>query len=139
MVFLSLVLVPALKQGTGAEQRRLLFQRLGRRFRAMVWTSIAVLVTTGPLLLAARGLSVVEPAGWPFVLSLKLILVAGLVGLTAAHDFWLGPFVGRLLAGSVSNRNRYETFMIRLAPWVARLALGVALLILLLAVALART
>lgn len=128
MLFLSLVLMPVLKQNGLAGERRLLFVALALRFRAVAWTSIFVLLLTGPLLLIGRG------EDWR--LELKLILVALLIALTAVHDFWLGPWAGRLVRVSSESRGLWERTLVRISPWIARLGLLLALVILLLGVAL---
>src|SRR5581483_10719125 len=44
MVFLSLVLVPALKRDAASSQRAALFRAIALRFRAVVWSSVGVLL-----------------------------------------------------------------------------------------------
>ncbi len=139
MLFLTLVLVPVLTRDGFTAERRLLFQTLARRFRAVVWVSIIVLLGTGTWLLTARPESLLEPAGWPSALKVKLLLVTVLIGLTAIHDFWLGPKVGRLMREAQANSSPADQALIQLSPWVSRLGLVLALAILLLAVAVART
>ncbi len=138
-LFLSLVLVPVLKAEAFAAQRGALFKTVAGRFRKMVWASILLLVVTGLPLLARRVDSLLVPSGWPLVLTVKLALVALLVGMTALHDFWIGPKVGRWMRAPQESRTQGETRMVRLAPWIARLGLGLALLVLLLAAALVRS
>ncbi|MBI4401559.1 MAG: DUF4149 domain-containing protein [Nitrospirae bacterium] len=138
MLFLSLVLVPVLKQEPIAAQRGVLFRTIGVRFRSIVWISVAVLAVTGPLLLSQRGDSLLEPSGWSLVLKVKLLLVTALIGLTAIHDFWLGPKVGQSLRELPQDRGPAEVMLIRLSPWIARLALVLALGVLLAATALVR-
>ncbi len=139
MLFLSLVVVPVLKRESFTAERGILFRAIGRRFRLLVWVSVVVLLTTGPLLLSLRGESLLEPVGWSVVLRMKLLLVAILIGLTAVHDFWLGPRVGRLLSVSPGSQTLAENLQIRLSPWIARLGLVLALGVLLAATALVRT
>jgi len=139
MLFVSLVLAPVFKRDGFVGERRALFQTLALRFRMVAWASILTLVATGSMLLTSRMGSLAEPAGWPFVLKLKLALVAILIGLTAAHDFWLGPKVAALMRGKPTNRGATEQMLVRLSPWIARLGLMLALFILLLGVAVART
>jgi len=130
MTFLSLVLVPILRrQGMTAPEREL-FQMIARRFRVVVWTSVALLVTTGPLLLSQRGLSLWEPAGWPKVLSIKLTLVSILFALTATHDLVIGPRAAALHRAAQADRIGWERAMVAASPWVARLSLLLALVIL---------
>jgi uncharacterized membrane protein len=137
-LFLSLALVPALKDESFSAQRGALFRTVAGRFRKMVWASIVLLVVTGIPLLSRQVDSLLEPSGWPFILKMKLLLVALLVGMTALHDFWMGPKVGRWMRVPQESRTQSEPWMIRLAPWIARLGLALALAVLLLAVALVR-
>ncbi|MGH2620686.1 MAG: DUF4149 domain-containing protein [Anaerolineales bacterium] len=139
MLFLSLTLVPILKGEPVAAQRGALLRKIAKRFRMLVWVSIAVLVTTGSWLLPERVNSLHEPWDWPGALRSKLGLVAILITLTAVHDFWLGPTVGRLLREPEAARTAGEHRLILLSPWVARLSLLLAVGVLLAAVALVRT
>ncbi|MEW6544874.1 MAG: DUF4149 domain-containing protein [Nitrospirota bacterium] len=139
MVFLSLVVAPVLKHPPLAAQRGPLFRAVGRRFRAVVWTAIALLVATGPVLLSQRVPSLLDPAAWPPAAKAKLLLVGVLIVLTGLHDFWLGPRVGRLLGAPQKPRAGLDSFMIRSAPWLARAGLVLGLAVLLAAAALARS
>ena len=96
-IFLSFVLVSVLKREPFASQRALLFRSTARRFRAVVWGAIAVLLFTGPLLLHQREISIADPSGWLMVLAVKLELVAILLLLTLTHDLIIGPRVGRIV------------------------------------------
>jgi len=137
-LFLSAILVPVLKDEPFAAQRGALFKTVAGRFRMMVWASIGLLFATGVPLLSRRVDSLLDPWGWPAVLKAKLVLVILLIGMTALHDFWVGPKVGRWMRAPQESRTPFESWMIRLAPWVARLGLGLALAVLLLAAALVR-
>lgn len=138
MLFLSLVLVPELKRHLADGPRAGLFRAVGRRFRLLVWGSIAVLLVTGPLLLRDRVPSLMDPSTWPAIATLKLALVMTLLLATGLHDFWLGPKVGRLRTLPGDARSPAEALQLRLAPWIARGVLLLALLVLLAAVLLAR-
>jgi putative copper export protein len=103
MLFLALVVVPATR-GLPPAERAALFGVLGRRFRAVGWACIAVLLVTGVVNAAYRGVTlenVGSAALWssPFgtTLALKLGVVALLLGLSAYHDFVIGPRSVRLL------------------------------------------
>jgi uncharacterized membrane protein len=139
MVFLSVVLMPVFRRGTFGADRRILFQSLGRRFRAIVWLMIAILIVSGPLLISSRTGTLEEPDAWRSVLHMKLWVVAGLILLTAAHDFWLGPLVGRLRREASEIPSPADLLLIRLSTVVARLGLLLGVIVLFLAVALART
>jgi copper resistance protein D len=139
MVFLSVVLMPVFRRGTFGADRRILFQALVRRFRIIVWIMICLLVLSGPLLISSRTGTLEEPEAWRSVLHLKLWLVAGLVLLTAVHDVWLGPLVGRLRREASEMPSPADLLLIRVAAVVVRLGLLLGVVVLFLAVALART
>ena len=139
MIFLSLVLVPVLKREPFASQKALLFRTIGRRFRAVVWGAIAVLLFTGPLLLHQRGLPIADPLGWPMVLGVKLGLVAILLILTLTHDLIIGPHVVKILQLPTESRTRFDHSLVLWSPWIARCSLFLALAVLFAAVMLART
>ena len=139
MLFLSVVLVPVLKREPFASQRALLFRTIARRFRAVVWGAIAVLLFTGPLLLHQRGIPIAHPSGWPMALAIKLGLVTILLLLTLTHDLILGPFVGRIVQISSESRTRFDHALVLWSPWIARFSLVLALGVLFAAVLLVRT
>ncbi len=139
IVFLSLVLVPTLRRGGSSSPQALLFRAIALRFRAVVWSSVAVLLVTGPILLAHRGLSLLEPSRWPAVLTAKLSLVLLLLALTGAHDFVVGPRVSRIQQQPEVDRTGFDRALVAWSPWLARLSLLLALVIVLLAVSLVRT
>jgi uncharacterized membrane protein len=138
MFFLFLVLAPVLKRGTFGADRRFLFQALARRFRVAAWVSIALLVVTGPLLIISKGGSFVEPEGLRSVQNVKLLLVTILIALTAMHDFWLGPLVGRLRKESPQAQSSADQLLVQTTTAIARLAVLLAIAILFLAVSLRR-
>lgn len=139
MVFLSLVLVPTLKQEPFAAQRGFLIQAAAGRFRALVWGSLFVLLATGPLLALNQGLLLADPSSWPSIFSVKMALVTLLLALTAAHDFWLGPRLSEILRQPDTSRSEQERRLVAWASWLPRLSLLVALAVLAAAVSLART
>jgi uncharacterized membrane protein len=139
MVFLSLVLVPTLKQEPFAAQRGLLIKTAAGRFRALVWGSVLVLLATGPLLALNRGLPLADPSGWPWIFSVKVALVILLLALTAAHDFWLGPRLSAILQTPGASRSDLERRLFTWASWLPRLSLLIALAVLASAAVLARS
>lgn len=138
-MFLSLVLAPLVRSPKAAPEFMALFRVAARRFRVVVWSAIALLLTTGPVLLHQRGLSVLAPTEWPHVLRIKLGLVAVLLLLTVAHDLLLGPAVRRISALSVSPTTRWAQTLVLLASWVPRVGVLLALGVLFAAVMLARS
>lgn len=139
MVFLSLVLVPILKREPFAAQRSALIRAAALRFRLVVWSAIGVLLTTGPLLVTSRGWSLSEPGGWPAVLIVKLVLIVILLLLTLAHDFFIGPRVGRILQIPEPSRTGHDRLLVASSSWLPRLSLLLALAVSFAAVSLART
>lgn len=117
MLFVALVLVPELRGLGDPALRTRLVQAVGRRFRTVGWVGLGLLLATGLLQLASR----------PELLGAtrfhaKLALVALALALSAVHDFFLGPRAG---APGADPAVRVR------ASWVARVNVGVALLIVL--------
>jgi len=65
--------------------------QIERRFRAIRWLSIVVLLVTGFFNLLYEGGSARIASTYGGVLMLKLFLVLVLIALTGIHDFILGP------------------------------------------------
>ncbi len=139
MLFLSLVLVPALKSSPLAPHRAIVFPAVARHFRLVGWGAVAVLLSTGPVLALSRGIDLSDPPAWPLVLRVKLGLVLLLVSVTAVHDFVLGPRVSRIVRKPEAERSAAEVQLVRWAPLAARSGLLLALAVLYCAVQLARS
>ncbi len=139
MIFLSLVLAPLVRSRKAAPEFMALFRSTALRFRPLVWAAIAVLLTTGPMLLARRGVSMTEPASWPGIVTIKLMLVGLLLFLTLLHDLVLGPQVSRVSAIPGPRRTATEQVIFKTARWLPRLSLFVALAVLWAATILARS
>jgi putative copper resistance protein D len=95
--FFALVGAPVLRRVNPPELRRALFDALGRRFRVVGWSAVAVLLASGTALVHGRGWTSAALDGslWSTpggrMLAWKLAAVAGMVVATAVHDFSLGP------------------------------------------------
>ncbi|MDR7482865.1 MAG: CopD family protein [Armatimonadota bacterium] len=148
MVFLALVAIPPLRRLPDA-QRAALVTAMGMRFRVVGWVAIVVLIATGTLTLAYRGVSweaVTTGRLWetPFgrILAWKLAFVGAMLVLSALHDFVIGPASTRLAQAGYDSTppqpHRQALALRRLAAWIGRLNLLLALGALLLAVALVR-
>lgn len=106
MFFLAAVGAPVLRHVQPASLRQQLFDGLGRRARTVGWWAIAVLVGTGSAIVALKGWIPLladaafwrEPPGR--TLAWKLVLVLAMLGMSAVHDFVLGPAAGRAEPGS---------------------------------------
>ncbi|MBS0171054.1 MAG: hypothetical protein JSR62_11925 [Nitrospira sp.] len=139
MVFLSVVLVPVLKQDGGFARHALLFRTVAYRFRAVVWGAMGILVVTGSVMAAGRGISLTEPWQWPTIFLAKISIVSLLFTLTLLHDLVVGPQVRKILGTPEAERGARDRVLVQYSVLVPRLSLLVALLVLLLAVMLART
>jgi putative copper export protein len=90
-VFLAAVAAPALR-ALPAQERGAAMARIGRRFRVVGWGALLLLIATGLHTMARLGLlSAHVLTGTPVgrLLLGKLVLVAGILALTAAHDLLL--------------------------------------------------
>jgi len=143
MLFLVLVVVPALRAPALATQAATAFSVLGARYRTVGWATLLVLVVTGvtnAALRAGSAAGLADAAWWatPFgrLLGAKLALVALVLGLSAVHDFVVGPRAGRLV---LEAPDRPGTARWRMAArWMGRINLLLALVIVALAVRLVR-
>jgi copper resistance protein D len=143
MLFLVLVLVPFLRRPEYRQQAPVLLHWTGLRFRWLGWLCFALLIVSGTFNLAYRGFGwadVVNGRLWqgPFgqTLAIKLLLVAVILLLSAAHDFVIGP-----RATDVWRTNPADPAVQRLrrqASWFGRLNLLLGLLVVFLAVMLVR-
>jgi uncharacterized membrane protein len=122
MLFIALVLVPAVRTFDDARLRTRLVQESGSRFRTVAWIALALLVVTGLLNLWFQPFLLRAPR---FHWKLGLVVLALI--LSAFHDWVLGPRAG-LPGADPSIRLR--------ASWVARVNVVVALAIVLLGLSL---
>ena len=118
MIFFSLVVMPALRQGLPPSQRQGLIRIIGRRYRIVGWASVGVLLITGSLMAWNHG--VVWNSGFGLVLSLKLVLVGVMLALTAFHDFVL-------VRRAVQAKGPSQMESRRVILWLARANLLVVL------------
>jgi len=143
MLFLVLVVVPTLRAPALAAHAATAFKVIGERYRTMGWATLLVLVVTGvtnAALRAGSAAGLADSAWWatPFgrLLAAKLALVAIVLGLSAVHDFVVGPRAGRLM---LEAPDRPGTARWRMAArWMGRINLLLALAIVALAVRLVR-
>lgn len=109
MLFLVLVVVPWLRSGARADAGALLSQT-GRRFRTVGWASFAILLTTGLFNLWVRGVrpsDFVRPewleSSFGRTVLFKLFAFAGVLALSAIHDFVVGPQATAAMAADPSS------------------------------------
>jgi len=139
MLFLSLVLAPLVRGRKSTAETVALFRSSARRFRPVVWVAMALLITTGPFLLAEKNIAVSHPSSWPQIALVKVGLVAGLVLLTFAHDLLMGHKGSRIMATSVAERARWRQWLTTSVRWLPRLSVLLAVAIIVAAVILSRS
>ncbi|HXG19736.1 MAG TPA: DUF4149 domain-containing protein [Methylomirabilota bacterium] len=143
MAFLAAVLAPILRQPAHRAEAAALIAQTGRQFRWIGWLCLLLLLATGVVNLASRGLQWTDvwngqlwAGGFGHTLAAKLFLVAVSLGLSLLHDFLVGPqatAVARTAPGSPA-----AVRLRRRAAWLGRVNLLLALLIVALAVVLVR-
>ncbi len=142
MLFLVLVIMPALRGPGFRDTRSSLVTAVGKAFRPIGWACLATLVVTGFINLHLRGMLSVfsETSFWRGsfgqVLAAKLVVVAALLVLSAAHDFWVGPKA--VCAAEQSAGSADHVRWRQCAAWMGRLTALLALLAVLLGVLLVR-
>jgi uncharacterized membrane protein len=135
MIFISLILAPALRRFPQDERWELL-RTVGTATKAVGWIAILVLLSTG--LLNVLHLQIQWDTFIGRLLMIKLTLVAVIIVLSALHDFVLGPLLvarQRTPAPQQSSTLRLRRFV----PWLARINLLLALGVIYLAVLIARS
>lgn len=131
MVFLGVVLVPALRRGEYSQIGASLIHWTGMRFRLVGWICLALLVSTGIINLFYRGIGWTELTSFEFwrtsfgtVLGAKLVLLAVILLLSLVHDFAIGPRAANLLRTRPSS-DEARTLR-RQASWIGRVNLLLA-------------
>jgi uncharacterized membrane protein len=133
MLFLSLVVVPVARRLPPGERAQLL-DAIGRRFRVVGWSCVALLIVTGIINSGYRGVTwgslasgAILDTSFGRLLCLKLALVGAMVVVTALHDFVLGPRSTRALVASPDAATSAAGR--RAMRWLAVLGLLLALLV----------
>jgi uncharacterized membrane protein len=141
LLFMSLLLVPALRRLDNPALMARMIQAVGRRYRVAGWISLGVLLVTGYFALMFRGIThatLVDPVFWssPFgqTLGWKLALFAVVVGLSITHDLFSGARLRRRRETDPAGAERLR----RTASWMGRITLVLSLVIVALAVMLVR-
>lgn len=140
MLFFAIA-APVLRGVEDDAVRARLFDGMGRRFRAVGWACVALLVASGVVQLRLRGWwgagfwNSSALFGTPLGVATlwKLGLVGVMIGVQGLHDFWLGPKAGCAIAGSDEARA-----LRRRAAGLARFNALVAVLLVYVAVRLGR-
>jgi copper resistance protein D len=135
MIFISLVLVPALRKLPEGPRWELL-QSVGNTAKAVGWIGIIVLLFTG--FLNVLHLQIRWDSFIGRLLVLKLTLVTIVISLSALHDFFLGPLLAARQRAS-SSLTPSTLRLRKLIPWLARINLLLALGVIYVAVLIARS
>ncbi|WP_022834626.1 DUF4149 domain-containing protein [Salisaeta longa] len=141
MVFLGVAVVPVLRAPDLAPVRTTLLHRLGLRFRWVGWALLGVLVGTGLLLLHAHGYTwahlwngTLWQGPWGHALAWKLGFVGLVLVANAVHDFYLGPRAMKQIEADEATAAPTR----RAASYLGRLTAVASIIIVILAVILAR-
>ena len=111
---LTFVAVPVIRKLEG-EARARSMRELGRRWRALGYGSLAVLVPTGLLLaddLGALHWRVLFHTDFGQVLTVKSALVVSLVVTAVLHDYVLGPRLAREIRAGGPERSRRKLVVV---------------------------
>lgn len=142
MIFLVLVVVPALRRGDPATTAALM-RDSGRRFRVVGWSSFLLLACTGTANLWFRGVrlgNLFDPTwcatSFGRILWAKLLVFALVLLLSAVHDFVLGPRASQALSRMPQGREAEQ--LRRAARILGRVTALLALVLFALAVMLVR-
>lgn len=143
MAFVALVLVPVIRRPEHRGLAPSLVHWTGVRLRWVGWSCLAVLLGTGVVNLGVRGFGWVDLASgrlWqgPFghTLAMKLVLVAVMLLVSVLHDFVIGPRATALWQTDPGPSGALR--LRRLAGWLGRLTLLLALVVVGLGVILVR-
>ncbi|WP_454064913.1 CopD family protein [Candidatus Nitrospira salsa] len=138
MLFLSFVAVPLLKSSADPAQALRWFLGVARRFRALVWVAIGVLVITGALLLSNHVNFSASFSDWPSSVIIKLALVFLLIVTSITHDRIIGPKVRVIKQKAFAEWTGADRFLVRFAPWIGRMTMILGLAVVLAGVGLVR-
>ncbi|MBP8808036.1 MAG: CopD family protein [Kofleriaceae bacterium] len=129
--FLVLAIVPYLRKGDRQTAGALL-RDLGLRLRTVGWSCFAILTVTGTYNLWLRGVSLgdlFDPTWRRTALgaavTYKLLGFFAILGLSIAHDFFLGPRAAERAAAGAAPAELER--LRRWASWLARVTVVVAL------------
>lgn len=142
MFFLVLVVVPYLSS-VGRANAGALLGGTGRRFRGVGWVCFGLLLLTGSFNLFVRGVRLGDLGSARFygsefgrLLLLKLVAFAIVLGLSAVHDFAVGPRATTALERDPGGAEAEA--LRRRASWLGRLNAVLALVLVALGVMLVR-
>ncbi len=143
MVFLAAAVLPLLRRPAYQALALPLIHALGLRFRWIGWAALATLVGTGITNLSYRGYGWDQVRtgtvwqGWfGYTLAVKLVLVALILVIGAAHDIVIGPLATRQETDNPDSPRIRR--LRRRAAWVGRVMLLLSVIVVILGVMLVR-
>ena len=89
MVFFAAVIVPVVRRAIDPEKRREVIKAIGFRYRILGYSTVLILLVTGPFLAFEHGVNWHSQFGR--VLTYKLILIAMMLLFLFLHDFIFAP------------------------------------------------
>jgi len=93
MIFVAFIVGPYVRRAFPPAERIPLMAAVGKRFSYLGWSAIFTLVCTGTYnaMRFLRSWNALLDTTFGHILLVKLALVAVMIGLSIAHDFFLGP------------------------------------------------
>ena len=122
-LFLTVVVLPVLRQSVPEGERALVVGRIGRRFAVPSAVALGILLVTGPLNAIAHGISwaIVWDTQWGHVLLVKVLLVLAVLAITTMHGAYYGRKLEQLAVTvcadgrSAALRQRLQRHSVRLS------------------------
>jgi copper resistance protein D len=142
LLFISMVLVPTLRDPALRPQAMLLLRTAGRKFQRVAYASLIVLLVTGVANVYFRVGGSLDVLGgfmgvwWGQMLAAKVALTLAVIGLALYHDFAVGPAATRAL--ETAPHTEEAQALRRRASWIGRINLLLSLVIMTLALLLVR-
>lgn len=104
MFFIVLVVVPWLRHGGDRQSAGAFLRETGERFRGVGWVCFGIIIVTGTFNLWIRGVHLSDFGRWEWISSsfgtlvmTKLTAFALVLGVSAVHDFSVGPRATRAI------------------------------------------
>ncbi len=93
MIFVAFIVGPYVRRAFPPAERIPLMAAVGKRFSYLGWSAIFTLVCTGiyNAMRFLRSWDALLDTNFGHILLVKMALVAVMIGLSIAHDFFLGP------------------------------------------------
>jgi len=117
MFFIPLVLIPVLKQyASSPREFAQLMEKVGRRFQAISWEAIGIIIFTGifNLVNTAIALGFNFSATYIKILVVKLVLVVVIIVNQALHSFVIAPKLVSMVSSSDQEASQLPDSFVKL-------------------------